>query len=85
MSDPNRDDAGLSTPDTIRAGQDRIVPCVNVGAVHPQNGGTGPSLAASVPDRGHVMDRSALRSPIASVAHCVRSEPSGQPLDLQSP
>jgi hypothetical protein len=85
MSNPNRDAAGLSTPDTIRAGQDRFVPCVNVGAAQPQNGGTGTSPAASVPDRGPVRDRSALRSPIASAAHRVRSATLRPPADLQSP
>jgi len=85
MSNPNRGDAGLSTPGTVRAGQDRVVSCVNVGAAHPQNGGTGTSLAASVPDREHVTDRSALRSPIASAAHRVRSATLAPSADLQSP
>ena len=85
MSNPNRDAAGLSTPDTIRAGQDRVVPCVNVGAARTQHGGTGTSLAASDPDRGPVMDRSALRSPIASAKRRVRSPALRPPADLQSP
>jgi hypothetical protein len=85
MSNPNCHAAGLSTPDTIRAGQDSVVPCVNVGAARTQHGRTGTSLAASAPDRGSAIDRSAFRSPIASAQRRVRSAALRPPADRQSP
>jgi hypothetical protein len=85
MSSPNRGKAGLSTPDTIGTGQDRFVPCVNIGAAHPLNGGPGTRPAASLPDRGPATDRSTLQSSIASAARRDRSATVAAPTDLQSP
>jgi hypothetical protein len=85
MSNPNCHAAGLSTPDTIRAAQDRVVFSVNVGAARTQHGRTGTSLAASAPDRGSAIDRSALRSPIASAERRGRSAALRPTADPQSP